>query len=145
MSRSIGKVFDRGTNGTFWSAGSVSSTNARLLNYDGNSTNPDNSGSKTSGYSVRCDQGSTRVNDILHKFPFSLPYSGFVGRTDGKVDAQGTDGHFWSAGSDSTTSARYLTITSNYTYPELSGYKTYGLSVRCVVVKFTTAFPVNTY
>ncbi|MBQ9403062.1 hypothetical protein IJU22_00610 [Candidatus Saccharibacteria bacterium] len=80
-----------------------------------------------------CGQGSTRANDILHKFPFSLPYSGDVGRTDGKVYSQGTGGYFWSAGSDSATSARYLSYDGNYTNPEYSYYKTYGFSVRCVV------------
>ena len=79
------------------------------------------------------DQGSTRANDILHKFPFSLPYSGNVNRGDGKVDNQGMYGDFWSAGSDSATSARYLYYYGNYTYPENSNYKTLGLSVRCVV------------
>ena len=78
------------------------------------------------------DQGSTRVNDILHKFPFSLPYSGDVRRTDGKVYYQGTNGYFWSAGSDSATNARYLYYLGNYTNPENSNYKTSGLSVRCV-------------
>ena len=81
----------------------------------------------------RRDQGSTRVNDILHKFPFSLPYSGYVNRVDGKVDNQGTNGYFWSAGSDSSTYARYLNYRGNYTYPEGSYYKTDGFSVRCVV------------
>ena len=81
----------------------------------------------------RRDQGSTRVNDILHKFPFSLPYSGYVNRVDGKVDNQGTNGYFWSAGSDSSTYARYLNYRGNYTYPEGSYYKTDGYSVRCVV------------
>ena len=78
----------------------------------------------------RGDQGSTRVNDILHQFPFSLPYSGHVNRTDGKVYTQGTDGYFWSAGSDSATLARYLTIYGNSTHPAASNYKTYGFSVR---------------
>ncbi|MBQ9403059.1 hypothetical protein IJU22_00595 [Candidatus Saccharibacteria bacterium] len=75
------------------------------------------------------DQGSTRVNDILHQFPFSLPYSGYVGGTDGKVYRQGAYGHFWSAGSDSATDARYLLVRGNYTGPADSYYKTYGFSV----------------
>ena len=81
----------------------------------------------------RGDQGSTRVNDILHKFPFSLPYSGSVNRTDGKVYDQGTGGRFWSAGSVSAASARNLDVYGNYTYPEGSNYKTRGFSVRCAV------------
>ena len=78
----------------------------------------------------RRDQGSTRVNDILHKFPFSLPYSGYVNRVDGKVDNQGTNGYFWSAGSDSSTYARYLYVNGNDTDPVHDYYKTNGLSVR---------------
>ncbi|MBQ9403143.1 hypothetical protein IJU22_01060 [Candidatus Saccharibacteria bacterium] len=80
-------------------------------------------------------QGSTRVNDTLHQFPFSLPYSGNVGRADGKVYGQGTNGYFWSAGSDSATNARLLYYNGNYAYPDGSGYKTYGYSVRCVAEK----------
>ena len=78
------------------------------------------------------DQGSTRVNDILHQFPFSLPYSGFVYRESGATVLQGTNGRWWSAGSNSSTGARDLYIYGNYTYPESDGYKTLGFSVRCV-------------
>ena len=56
------------------------------------------------------DQGSTRVNDILHKFPFSLPYTGDVDRESGVTVYQGTGGHWWSVGSTSSTYARYLRI-----------------------------------
>ena len=76
------------------------------------------------------DQGSNRANDILHKFPFSLPYTGYVDRGDGKVYNQGTIGYFWSAGSDSATLARPLYYLGNYTLPEDSNYKTHGFSVR---------------
>ncbi|MBO7720248.1 hypothetical protein J6S35_01240 [Candidatus Saccharibacteria bacterium] len=58
---------------------------------------------------------------------------------------QGTYGFFWSAGSDSATYARDLYYGGNYTDPESSGPKTDGYPVRCVVVKFTTTFPVNIY
>ncbi len=77
-----------------------------------------------------CDQGSTRVNDILHQFPFSLPYSGAVYRDSGATVTQGTDGNWWSQGANSGTNARYLNIAGNYTNPENNYYKTYGLSVR---------------
>ena len=78
------------------------------------------------------DQGSTRANDILHKFPFSLPYSGLVYRESGATVYQGTYGYWWSAGSNSSTHARHLYISGSYTYPEVDNYKTYGWSVRCV-------------
>ena len=98
------------------------------------------------------DQGSTRVNDILHRFPFSLPYSGNVGRNPATTDNQGTYGSFWSAASTSAITARYLFTTNRKIIPDYdqpdnnsANYKTYGLSARCVVVKFTTTFPVNIY
>ena len=81
------------------------------------------------------DQGSTRANDILHQFPFSLPYPGVVDVYDGKVYNQGTAGYFWSAGSvsvGSDTYARYLRYFDIYTLPEFSSPKTSGCSVRCV-------------
>ncbi|MBO7720249.1 hypothetical protein J6S35_01245 [Candidatus Saccharibacteria bacterium] len=81
----------------------------------------------------RCDQGSTRVNDILHKFPFSLPYSGVVLSGDGKVHYQGTFGYFWSARSRASTYAQNLHFTDKYTFPEDVNPKTLGFSVRCVV------------
>ena len=87
------------------------------------------------------DQGSTRVNDILHQFPFSLPYSGDVYRADGKVGRQSTRGYFWSAGSDSATNARLLYYNGNYTYPDGSGYKTYGYSVRRAILCSTGLRP----
>ena len=134
VSRTDGKVYTQGTHGYFWSAGSDSATSARNLGYNGNYTNPENSVYKTHGFSVRCvvvkSTGSTRVNDILHKFPFSLPYSGNVTRESGATVDQGTYGHFWSAGSDSATNARHLRYYGNYTYPEYSRYKTNGFSVR---------------
>ncbi|MBO7720205.1 hypothetical protein J6S35_01015 [Candidatus Saccharibacteria bacterium] len=54
MNNYDGKVYNQGTNGNFWSAGSDSATNARNLNYNGNYTNPENSNYKTNGFSVRC-------------------------------------------------------------------------------------------
>ena len=143
--RTDGKVDNQGTNGDFWLAGSDSATAARTLNYYGNYTSPEYSNYKTHGFSVRCDKGSTRVNDILHKFPFSLPYSRYVDRVSGSTVNQGTDGHWWSAGSYSSRLARSLLIYGNYTYPENDSYKTGGFSVRCVVVKFTTFFSVVIY
>ncbi len=80
----------------------------------------------------RGDQGSNRANDILHKFPFSLPYSGNVDRVSGATVRQGTNGYWWSAGSDSSTYARDLNILGNYTYLEGSNSKTLGFTVRCV-------------
>ena len=77
----------------------------------------------------RGDQGSNRANDILHKFPFSLPYSGLVTRASGATVNQGTDGGWWSAGSNSSTYARRLSIYGNDTYPEDDYYKTTGYSV----------------
>ncbi|MBQ9403041.1 hypothetical protein IJU22_00485 [Candidatus Saccharibacteria bacterium] len=55
-----------------------------------------------------------------------------MGRESGATVGQGTNGHWWSAGSNSSTRARYLHVYGNYTYPEHVHYKTYGLSVRCV-------------
>ncbi|MBO7720204.1 hypothetical protein J6S35_01010 [Candidatus Saccharibacteria bacterium] len=78
------------------------------------------------------DQGSTRANDILHQFPFSLPYPGVVRPYVGTVYYQGTYGYFWSADSDSATYAWYLSYDSDYTEPERSSYKIGGMSVRCV-------------
>ena len=133
--RGDGKVYYQGTYGNFWSAGSDSATAAWHLVLYGNYTYPEASAYKTNGFSVRCvvkvnDQGSTRVNDILHKFPFSLPYSDNVNRASGATVGQGTAGLWWSAGSDSSTYARYLAILGNSTYPEDSSYKTNGFSVR---------------
>ena len=78
------------------------------------------------------DQGSTRVNDILHQFPFSLPYSGGVHRVSGATVGQGTSGYWWSQGANSNTYARRLYINGNYTYPEDNNYRTFGYTVRCV-------------
>ena len=75
------------------------------------------------------DQGSTRVNDILHQFPFSLPYSGTVYRVSGTTVTQGTNGYWWSQGANSNTNARYLDIRGNYTHPENNYYNTNGFSV----------------
>ena len=132
-----GATVDQGTSGGWWSAGSDSSTYARSLNIYGNYTYPEYLYYKTRGFSVRCvgsgDQGSTRVNDILHQFPFSLPYSGYVDSFAGDTANQGTNGRWWSQGANSGTNARGLYISGNYTSPEGNYYKTHGFSVRCVV------------
>ena len=95
------------------------------------STSPEPDITKAYGFSVRC-VGSTRVNDILHQFPFSLPYSGRVYSVSGATVEHGTLGLWWSQGANSNIYARYLAIGGNYTGPEDNNYKTHGLSVRCV-------------
>ncbi len=81
----------------------------------------------------RGDQGSNRANDILHKFPFSLPYSGGVDRGSGTITTQGVRGRFWSTESSSDINARYLIIFDNHIYPYNGDAKTYGFSVRCAI------------
>ena len=77
-------------------------------------------------------QTDDRINNLLHKFPFSLPYGGYVFRTTGGWDYRSTRGYFWSEGASSGSSARYLGFNGAAVYPEYDVYKTYGLPVRCV-------------
>ena len=79
------------------------------------------------------DQGSSSTaNATLHGFPFSLPYSGGVNWQSGGIDYQGAYGAFWSAGSTSQTHARRLDFYGTSVWPETSGARLYGFSVRCV-------------
>ena len=77
-------------------------------------------------------QTDNRINNILHKFPFSLPYSGSVARESGANVNQDTHGYFWSAGTNSATTARYLLFYGVSVWPEYNAYKTDGFTVRCV-------------
>ena len=138
MYRGDGKVYNQGTHGYFWSAGSDSATSARNLSYYGNYTDPENSIYKTHGLSVRCDQGSTRVNDILHKFPFSLPYTGYINTTGKAGPFDG--GNFWTNAADAAISTYAFSFWSTKVYParssaspETNTFKTYGFTVRHVV------------
>ena len=73
-----------------------------------------------------------RINNLLHKFPFSLPYEGYIDRTTGGWGSRGTYGFFWSEGASSDAYARYLSFSGVDVWPENGYYKTYGFPVRCV-------------
>ena len=81
---------------------------------------------------VVCAQTDNRINNLLHKFPFSLPYGGDVYRATGRWDGRSTGGNFWSTGAVSGSSARYLNFGGVSVLPGDSYYKTYGFTVRCV-------------
>ena len=77
-------------------------------------------------------QTDNRINNLLHKFPFSLPYGGDVHRTTGGWSVRSTGGYFWSEGANSGSYARYLDFGGVYVWPEGDNYKTFGFPVRCV-------------
>ena len=77
-------------------------------------------------------QTDNRINNLLHQFPFSLPYGGNVSRTTGDWNNRSTSGFFWSEGAGSAASARDLNFNGVDVWPELSNYKTIGFPVRCV-------------
>ena len=85
------------------------------------------------------DQGSTRANDILHQFPFSLPYTGYVNRPTGKAGPF-DGGNFWTNAAEGAISAYALSYWSTKVYPARSSaspetdlLKTYGFTVRYIV------------
>ena len=73
-----------------------------------------------------------RINNLLHKFPFSLPYGGNVRRATGGWNSRGTGGGFWSEGASSAANARGLNFNGVYVWSEGDDYKTYGFPIRCV-------------
>ena len=75
---------------------------------------------------------SCRPNNLLHLFPFSLPYGGFVYRTAGVFGGRGSNGLFWTSGAYSGVFARSLNFSGASVWPERSDYKTNGFSVRCL-------------
>ena len=77
-------------------------------------------------------QTDNRINNLLHQFPFSLPYGGNVYRITGDWNYRSTRGYFWSEGANSGSGAQYLDFDGAYVSPEVSNYKTYGFPVRCV-------------
>ena len=77
-------------------------------------------------------QTDNRINNLLHQFPFSLPYGGNVGRTTGGWRDRSTYGYFWSEGANSGSGARGLNFGDAYVYPEYNYYKTSGFPIRCV-------------
>ena len=77
-------------------------------------------------------QTDNRINNLLHQFPFSLPYGGGVSRPTGGWYGRSTNGYFWSEGAYSGSNARYLAFGGAYVNPEDDHYKTTGFPVRCV-------------
>ena len=75
---------------------------------------------------------TTDVNNLLHLFPFSLPYGGYVRRTSGAFGSRGSYGHFSIPGAYSGVSARNLAFGGASVKPEDSRYRTDGFSVRCL-------------
>ncbi|MBR3263784.1 hypothetical protein IKF94_00915 [Candidatus Saccharibacteria bacterium] len=75
---------------------------------------------------------NTNSNNLLHLFPFSLPYGGRVYRTTGAFANRGSYGNFWTSGADSGVNARALYFYDASVWSEGSPYKTYGFSVRCL-------------
>ena len=77
-------------------------------------------------------QTDDRINNLLHKFPFSLPYGGYVDRTTGGWNDRSTSGAFWSEGANSGSGARDLYFSGVNVWPGNNYYKTAGFPVRCV-------------
>ena len=75
---------------------------------------------------------TTDVNNLLHLFPFSLPYGGYVGRSTGAFNSRGLAGDFWTSGADSGVYARSLNFYGAGVWPEYDFYRTYGFSARCI-------------
>lgn len=83
------------------------------------------------------DQGSSSTaNATLHGFPFSLPYSGYVNWQSGAIVQQGARGYSSSAGSASQTYARTIIFYGTGVWPEDTGRRLSGFSVRCVAKTF---------
>ena len=83
-------------------------------------------------------QTDNRINNLLHQFPFSLPYGGNVARTSGGWSSRSTGGYFWSEGANSGSFARRLAFYGAGVGPESNDYKTYGFPVRCVASQVNT-------
>ena len=77
-------------------------------------------------------QTDNRINNLLHKFPFSLPYGGFVTRSTGGWSYRSMYGLFWSEGASSGSYARDLYFDGVNVWPEYNTSKTNGFSLRCV-------------
>ena len=90
-------------------------------------------------------QTDNRINNLLHQFPFSLPYGGYINRTTGDWYNRGTNGVFWSEGANSATNARYLYFGGVGVWPEDNHYKTNGFPVRCVASQVSTKTNSNCY
>ncbi|MBR3264192.1 hypothetical protein IKF94_03120 [Candidatus Saccharibacteria bacterium] len=71
-------------------------------------------------------------NNLLHLFPFSLPYGGYVYRATGTFVRRSSGGYFWASGAYSGVFARSLSFTGADVWPENGSYKTSGFSVRCL-------------
>jgi uncharacterized protein (TIGR02145 family) len=83
------------------------------------------------------DQGDGGASSLkAHAFPLSLPFSGRVYWQSGGIEGQGAFGYWWTVGSHSQTSARYLYVDSVGVLPEDSHYRLNGFNVRCVAKTF---------
>ncbi len=75
------------------------------------------------------------ISQTLRQSPLSFPIPGYFSLYSGAVDAVASLGYFWSSTYLSASHARYLTFASSRLYPQGSGYKGMGYSVRCVAPK----------
>ena len=95
---------------------------------------PSNYGNKsynnllTTTYALSGSAGSTTMQNV----PFSFPFAGDYGYSDGSLYVQGGNGLFWSSTAGSTNNAIHLSFNRNGISPNGSYGKAYGSSVRCV-------------
>ena len=97
----------------------------------GNSTNSSQSnvsGSFTKGWNFYTNGWKTGSTIFFDAFGYRSTYNGGTGA----VVYVGEVGVFWSAGASSTSDGRGLYFDSGYVYPQTTGNRSYGFSVRTV-------------
>ena len=77
-------------------------------------------------------QADSRISDLLHKFPFSMPYAGGVARASGANTGRGTNGYFWSPRAGSAPFVGRLRFYNSYVDMTQNAKTASGLSIRCL-------------
>jgi uncharacterized protein (TIGR02145 family) len=90
------------------------------------------------GNQTTVPDGNVNANNILHDFPFSLPYSGDVWWEMGTIEAQGGASAFWTAGAKTQTKSQTLAFGggTNVWNSYNGDIRLNGFSVRCVAKTF---------
>ena len=144
-----GNLYNRGTNGNFWSSTPVSYTGSRSLYFYSTYVSPKNYDYKPHGLTLRCVARFFRTSTYAQKnyyappsralrsLPLSVMMSGLLAWNSGSRHDSGIYGYSWSStpiisGTYKYISSRHLDFNSTNVYPTYGSYKPFGFTLRCV-------------
>jgi hypothetical protein len=114
--------------GTFISNNNVGYTNGRadLLSNQQSATFDPNKNTHAATTVVYGSAKHQTMTDVV------FPTTGYRGRGDGKINNIGGNGVYWSGSANHALTGHYLHFYSSTISPASTGYRSYGLAVRCV-------------